>query len=262
MNSKYRNYGILVLSCDKYSDLWMPFFSQVDKFWPKCPFPIYLGSNTKKYSGNFVKTILSVSRVDWSTDLINILKKIKEKYIFLWIDDFFPTSTIDTSLFVRCFQFMEKTNANHIHLAPGITPDGYCEDTLFGYYKKRKPYRVIASGFWNKQHLIRLLLPGENPWNFEIMGSYRSSYSDGYYTISKPLFQLIRIVDKGKIGRHAYDYCQKNGITLDTKKRQVYSYYEDIQADIASIVFEVIKKIPWEYRVNLMDTLRRIVVSY
>ena len=37
--------AILVASCDRYSDLWGPFFGVLAKRWPDCPLPIYLGMN-------------------------------------------------------------------------------------------------------------------------------------------------------------------------------------------------------------------------
>ncbi len=37
--------AILVCSCDKYADVWEPFFKLFFKFWPDCPYPIYLLSN-------------------------------------------------------------------------------------------------------------------------------------------------------------------------------------------------------------------------
>lgn len=42
--------AILVLSCDKYSDLWDDFFNLKDKFWPECPYSCYLATDTKEYN--------------------------------------------------------------------------------------------------------------------------------------------------------------------------------------------------------------------
>ena len=33
---------ILVVSCDKYADCWTPFSDCMRKFWPDCPYPVYL----------------------------------------------------------------------------------------------------------------------------------------------------------------------------------------------------------------------------
>lgn len=258
----YSNFAILVLSCDKYSDIWKPFFSQFTQYWPECPFKVYLGSNTKKYNGGSVQTILSGAGIDWSSDLLNILRSIKEEYVFVWMEDLFLVNTVDTDLFLRGFQFMEKMHGNHMHMSPYIRPDGVCADTLFGYYEKGIPYRINAPGFWNRRHLQELLIPGENPWKFEIMGSYRARYYEDYYSINKPLFQFIRTVEKGTLTREAYIYCKKNHIELDLDHRGVNTFIQEIRSYIEKYIFYAITRIPWKMRVAFMDALRRIVISY
>lgn len=260
--NKYRDYAFLVLSCDKYSDLWEQFFIQFRKYWPDCPFKVFLGSNRKKYQDHSIPSLLSMTSTDWSSDFLSILTSMKEKYIFVWMDDFFLIDNINTELFLRCFQYMEITHANHIHYTTDIPPDGYCSDRLFGFYEKKAPYRVSVTGFWNKLHLQKLLVPGENPWKFEIMGSYRSSYSDGYYCINKPLARCINIVEKGGINRDVYRYCNKNNITLDTSRRDVYSEYETIKNRMQVYLFHTVLKIPWQIRLGLMEILRKIIISY
>ena len=36
---------LLVPSCDRYADLWPPFFALLRRQWPDCPFPVVVGSN-------------------------------------------------------------------------------------------------------------------------------------------------------------------------------------------------------------------------
>lgn len=259
---KYSNFAIVVLSCDKYSDLWDPFFSLLKKHWVDCPFTVYLGSNTIKYSDRSIPTVLSGQGVDWSTDLLHILKQLKEEYVFLWVEDFFPIDSVDTKSFYRCIDFMKREKANHIHFSPIIKPDGVCEDTFFGYYETGAPYRSIVEGFWRKSHLQDLLLPGENPWNFEIMGSYRSKYSTGYFTVTKALFNFIRVVEKGKISRDAYSYCSQHNVVLNLEKRPLLTYQEQFVSHILSGLFGVIRYIHWKKRLSLMNILRKILITY
>jgi hypothetical protein len=258
----HSSFAILVLSCDKYSDLWKPFFSQFHKQWPTCPYTVYLGSNTVGIHDPSVVSLLSKTKRDWSTDLLAILQQIQEEYIFIWLEDLFPIEKIDEELFIHSFQFIKTKRGNHIHIAPRILPDRICEDTMFGSYEKGVPYRVTVPGFWNTQYLRQLLLPGEDPWKFEIQGSYRSSYSDGFYTVNSPIFQFIRVVDKGKIRREAYTYCIKNGIKLDTHKRSIFSIYETAKGIASGYIFLSVLTVPWRIRVHFMDTLRRLLVSY
>ena len=41
--------AILVVSFDAYQDLWPVFFQAFFKYWPDCPYRVYLGANTATY---------------------------------------------------------------------------------------------------------------------------------------------------------------------------------------------------------------------
>ena len=41
-----KNLTILVTSCDKYSDLWIPFIKLFRKFWSDCPYKLVLISES------------------------------------------------------------------------------------------------------------------------------------------------------------------------------------------------------------------------
>lgn len=253
--------AILILSCDKYQDLWEPFFYQFRKSWPDCPYQLYLGSNTKKYNDANIQTILSGPDKNWSESLLSILKQIPEEYLFVWLDDIFIISKTSDDVWDACWKLLQK-NANHIHMSQLPQADSIYSDRMFGVYKKGAPYRVNVLGFWRKSCLIRMIIPGENPWQFEIMGSYRSSFDDGFYCLMEPLFLSLHVVEKGKLFKTAIQYCKEHAIPLDTSKRQMIQGSGYLISEIKIIVFYLMNKIPWEYRVRLMASIRRLVSSY
>lgn len=259
MNS---DFAILILSCDKYSDLWDPFFKLFWKSWSDCPYPVYLGSNTISYKGDKrVETILSGEDKNWSSSYKTILKKIPERYIFVWVDDGFITSRIDTDKFQRSFNFLIKTHAKHIHHRPLPKPDRL-HNNNYGIYDRGLPYRINVVGFWDKNYLKQLLLNGENSWNFEIMGSYRSSFDNGFYCLRKQLFSYIHLVEKGYWLSDGVNYCLKHKIKLDISSRQQLTLGYRIKSKLQSLYFDLISRISWRFRVKLMNLLRKIVISY
>jgi hypothetical protein len=68
--------SILVVSCDGYQDLWKPFFSCFLKYWPDCPFPVYLGSNNLTYPDCRVRSLAIEIYIDYSSNLIKMLHNI------------------------------------------------------------------------------------------------------------------------------------------------------------------------------------------
>lgn len=257
------DFCILILSCDRYRDLWDPFFANFHAKWPNCPYPLFLGSNTVRYSGNNrVATILSGEDNDWSSSLIKILKQLPYKHIFLWLDDIFPTNNIQIEEFQKGIQFLTVNNASHIHMRPTPKPDIFIVSSGFGEYQAGAPYRVNALGFWNRRALLDLLIEGENPWNFEIMGSYRSKYLPGFYCFLNPMFNYINAVEKGMITKEASNYFKKNHIVLKQRSRNLHNTVLDSLSKCKAIIFNIVASIPWKFRVDLMNLFRKLLISY
>lgn len=253
---------ILFLSCDKYSDLWKPLFYCVRKYWADCPYPMRLGSNTVSYPDKNIKTILSGPDKDWSSSLRAILDQIKTPYVFVWLDDMFPISYVKSGNFSQTVNFMIRHDAKHVHIEPTPRPDSVTPDGKYGIYEPKAPYRATAMGFWNVGYLNTLLLPGENPWNFEIMGSYRTRYTDGFYCAMQPIFTRLHVIEKGRIFQEAYAYCRVHSIPLAPAKRQVISNAKNIQSVLQIFYFNVVLKIPWKIRLAVMDTFRKLFITY
>lgn len=256
------NRAIVVVSCDKFSNLWTPFFSQFFKFWPDCPYPIYLGSNTISYTKDKrVKVILSGKDVDWSTSLKSILTQVPEKFLFLWIDDAFLTGRVSNKSIDACFNFLEQDGVRHIRFGLPTYSGKSVAGGKFVEYPRGAPDRTSNIGFWRKDEILDILLPGESPWNFEIMGAYRSSYHDGYYSPSFSIFRYLHVVEKGKIRAEAVQYCQIHGIKL-SGNRTVLKADSKLISDVKIVWYKIMLKIPWKWRVSLMALFRKLLVSY
>lgn len=223
---------------------------------------MYLGSNTIPYKNKQIVSLCSGPDKDWSTSLLKILEQVSTPYIFLWLDDMFPIKKVSVARFTEVLEFMKSKKARHVHIGPTPVPDKIIDNGRFGEYTKGQPYRTIAMGFWDVAALKKLLIPGENPWNFEIMGSYRSSYMDGYYCTMKSMFSKMNVVEKGKIFSEAASYCLKHDIPLDTTKRAVIVDANRFKSEMQIIIFSLMIKIPWKVRVWIMNIMRKIMVSY
>lgn len=260
MTSKF---AILILSCDKYADLWEPFFYLFWNNWPDCPYPVYLGSNSIAYKEDKrIKTILSGKDTDWSASFKKILVQIPEKHIFVWMEDAPVTSNIETERFAETFNFLKTSGAVHIYHRPNLQPEKWINDGKYGVYEKGMPYRVSAVGFWQKDYLGKILINGENSWNFEIMGSYRSSYTDGFYCLHKKLFEFIHLVEKGRWLPAGIDYCLQNKVPLNISARPKIAAEKRILSLLQAAYFNRVLSVDWKYRVKLMNLLRRLLVSY
>lgn len=257
-----QSFAILVLSCDKCADVWLPSFKCFNDNFPARDWPVYLGSNTIKCQVPGVVTILSGSDPDWSTSFKRILEQIPEKKLFVIVEDFFLSSKVDADVLTALVDFMLEKKANHIRYWANPAPDLPTDNPLIGECVKGAPYRATVCGFWDRDFLLKLLLEGESPWNFEIMGSYRTSYSDGFYATTSPLCEYKNIIEKGQWIPASVKWANRNGISLHLEARPMLKGSGQLKSLLQMRIFNLVLQMPWQFRVKFMTQLRKLFISY
>ena len=176
MSSKLNNLTVIVNSCDKYDDLWQPFFQLFKKYGgelAKCP--IVLNTESKKfaYEGlNIVCPNNYSEDVAWGKRLRDTLKTIKTDYVFFLLDDFFLQSEVDEEVFLNCIKWLDENakvgafNFISIEKAKAEHADfkGFC------LMPNNLAYRLNAQAcIWRKEFLFNSLLDNESPWDCEVL---------------------------------------------------------------------------------------------
>jgi hypothetical protein len=256
------DFAILILSCDKYADLWTPFLNQFRKYFPIGGTPVYLGSNLIACKEEGVIPVLSGYDHDWSTSYRNILLQLREKKLFVILEDLLLTAPVDVDLLHAAQDILQRENAIHVKYWGVPAPDALTKDANVGLYERGAPYRASVCGFWDREYLLNLLIAGENPWNFEILGSYRTSYSDGFYGLTKPLCTCCNMVEKGNWIPASAAWAKKEGIAIDLDIRPILDGRRHLLSQFKMLIFKVMMKVPWQKRVKWMNTLRRVFISY
>lgn len=236
--------AVLVLSCDKYSDIWPVFYDFFFKYWPECPFKIYNASNHLSSTHPRVINIHSGLNSDWSTETKAILEQINEKYVIIILEDYFIYNPVDTPKLLDSLKIMKKYNALFLKL--GCFPvshaslwkyDKLHDAPFIGKIKNAQQYRVnLQLGAWNKELLHSLLKNGESPWQFEINGSKRSDEipnpclcivedPDKNY-VHGPITYLCSALSKGIWMLDALELCRKENIPINLGDREVETKFE------------------------------------
>lgn len=256
------SFAVLVLSCDKYSDMWPHFMRQFRLNFPIGDYPVYVGSNEIPCAEPGVIPILSGKDVDWSSSLKNILAQIKEDSLLIILEDLIISSPVDKMLLDASIKLMQEREVCHIKYWVNPPFDEPSDHPLFGIYAKGAPYRATVCGFWDRDCLHGLLIAGENPWNFEILGSYRTAYSDGFYCLVRPLCEFRNMIEKGKWIPESVAWAKANGIELDLAKRPMLRGKNQLVSRLQMLYFKLMLKVPWRKRVALMNLLRKALISY
>ena len=109
--------SILVTSCDLYRDCWEPLIFSFKKFWPDCPYPLYIISNYEGESTENVTFIKVGEHLGWGINTKKALRSIKTKYILHFHEDYFLCRKVSTEQFEEHVNYMEKHNLDYLRLS-------------------------------------------------------------------------------------------------------------------------------------------------
>lgn len=218
--------ALLVTSCDEYQDLWDPFFKLFFKYWPDCPYPVYLGTIHRIYNNYRVKTITVGVDTDWSHRFRLMLEHIPNPYVIVLMEDYFLTHYVDTAKIDRLITYMEDQKAGCLRLFPCPGPDLLCLDnTEVGEISKGADYRLsLQAAIWNKQTLLELLHEGESAWELELNGTKRTNDLNTPFlsvTGESPIPYFCTGVVKGKWVREAVKLCEREGVEVNLNVRSI-----------------------------------------
>lgn len=224
---------LLYNTCDRYESLWKGFFDLWTKYWPGFNAPVILNSEKKtfSYEGLNISSPNHKERPTWSERLYAALKIVTTPYVLLTLDDFYIKSTVDTNEIQNCIDAMD--NDKDIKLFTfGWQPGPNKPCSFSGRYEQRgrfAPYRVNAQiALWRTEYLVKIVKQYENPWEFELNGSFRSSIYGGKLYAQKKNAPLVFDYDwgflivRGQINREVADYFEKHeGIQFDTSFKDI-----------------------------------------
>lgn len=210
---------VLVLSCDRYRDIWSPVTLLFSRYWPDCPWPKYLASDQipPPYTG-FVSLGGGRGKLDWSSLLTRILEQLSGEYLLLFLDDFFLTAPADTDGVRAVFGEMLRLDAGHVRLVPHrrlLQP--FAGSTLLGEHVRGLPYRAcLQAGFWRRSLLQSLICAGESPWQFEVNGSTRSEGRvEPFLAAWRNPIPYVDVLERGKWLPRGVRLCHREGLPID-----------------------------------------------
>jgi len=256
--------AVLVSSCDAYSDLWIPFFTLLKRYWPDCPYRVYLGTGENSFNDPKVTVLHSDGGRDWSKCMDDYLAAIPEDYVIVVLDDFFLRKSVDQRAVEDCLRFAQRRRATQVRLMPRPGPtDRLSGETQIGAAKAGSPFRVSTQGaIWDRQKLRALIKPGESIWEFELHGNTRANaMPEGFYSTWKAVlpYQGVfahHVVEKGKWLLHERWLWERRNIGCDFSKRRTMNWAETLDYQSVMIIYHGLKFLPWSLKRGLLSAIR------
>jgi len=224
---------LLVVSCDRYADLWAPFFTLFWKRWPDCPYPVYLGTNFKTYPDERVTTIRIADDFSWSSGVRRMLERLGAEYVILFLEDFLIRRRVNTPKIERLVRIAQQRQLGCLRLAAQLplafAPSHRLKDYPdLGVIAPGETLRVSAqAAIWRTETLERLLIPCMSAWEFEEIGTQMSEFMpDLFWATYEPAIVYDQAVEKGKWKPGDLRICQAAGVEVDLGARAVFSHEE------------------------------------
>jgi len=255
------NIALLVVSCDAYKDLWRPFFHCLFKYWPDCPYNVYLGTNNLDIEDKRVKVLKIGKYVSWTDNVKKMIDAIPEAFILLFLEDYLLAGQVNTFEIERLFSLVLKDEIKCLKLFdPSQQKKLSNRENGLAMISAKDAYCVnTAIAIWCKKTLVSLLKPGYSPWQFEFQNSYDCQCANklpGKFSVTYASpFIIIHGIFGGKWSRKAEKHCIINGISIDKTKRGVMTIREILQLKIKKILSG---NLPDKGRIMLKKALIRI----
>lgn len=241
--------SLLLSTCDKYVDAWLPFFTLFDKMWPDCKMPMYLNTESLFFSYNLLNiqclhpaslTDKKGKPISWSNRLKQAIEKIDTEYILLMLEDFFLQSPVRADVVEDCLKWMdEDKKIGHIDFyhepyLPGTEKGEFVQvDPSYDYAMNTLP------GLWRKDFFLSIIRD-ENPWDFEFYGTGRWRKTD--VKIFTHLEKYPEVFDfglnpelgygifRGKWLKKNQELFERYGIEVDYSNLGVWDELPDLRA--------------------------------
>ena len=264
------SYAIIVDSCDKYADCWIPMSECIKKFW----FEAEKSGNLKKVylitdgGGKkpvkveledtvFSDNIISIPASAWGELLKKALNTVAEEYVFLVLDDQWPGEYVNTKLIEKAFRYMESNPDVGVIYAEESKDKKSRNSEVYIEIPFGHAYRMsLAPALWKKDFLNKILVESDSAWNFERLGSYRE------YTKENKVLRMVKsaytrcappgAIEKGFWLPSIPAFCEKNNICVDFSGRKIEDKKDIIVSKVKSFLFNlspefVVKMQNWSY---------------
>jgi hypothetical protein len=169
--------SIVVSSCDRFFDAWRPFAFFFRKFWPDCPFPVYLIANRLRVRSRWIQAINTGTDSGWASNMQLALTHIQTPYILYMQEDYFLTGPVHREQLARDFAYAMAQQAASFSLC-GLSllePEfGALESEFAPIPETSKGRTRCQVALWQRDAFAATLCGGETAWDMEAKGSERT----------------------------------------------------------------------------------------
>lgn len=226
--------AFVIVSCDRYADLWDPFFYFFKRNWPDCPYKVYLITNNMDFKIDDVEIIKVGEDRSYSDNLSVALSYIREPWAILWLEDVFISEKVDTTRIEKMIKEAQSIPVGYLKISSDL-PLSYTRGSSngIGPLPKGVRYRsAVGLSLYQVETLRKLLIPNASAWDLDT-SNISDGLSEPFYALTdisarNPPVKFVNAVIKGQWNWPAIPLLKKEGfdhIIAGRKRLSIAAYF-------------------------------------
>lgn len=215
--------AVFVCSSDNTFDVFQRVFPALRKFWPACPYPVYVGLNEAQAQDGIV---LRAPAAGWREELKQQIAAVPHDFILLVLDDFLVLEPVDQARLRALIAQAVARDLPYTRMIPATRALLPALLHRLAAFFVRDPFQVLPASIpyysslqialWRKDHLLAMFGEEGNIWQFEHQRRpgvvHRALRSD-------PPIRYMHVVEKGRWQPHAPAMFARAGLDFDPGAR-------------------------------------------
>ncbi|MDQ2659345.1 MAG: hypothetical protein M3Y03_02885, partial [Verrucomicrobiota bacterium] len=159
--------AILVSSCDAFFDAWKPFVYFFRKFWPDCPFAVYLVVNELSVRSPLFRPLAVGPDRGWGSNLKSALSQIEEPRVLYFQEDYFLNASAQAETLAADFEYAFANDIDALCFRARSEMDAGFQpmNDRFGVVPQNSDGRTRCQvTLWKRESFLSILRAGENAW--------------------------------------------------------------------------------------------------
>lgn len=184
-----KDFRILLTTSDGYIGAVLPYAWLLKKYWPDHPDVVVGGFALPDFQMPPGFSFLSLGDQKdfplskWSDMLYNFLTMVDDEVFMFTLEDMWVIEPVKVDVVKRIYDYMMQfryvirfdLTGDRLH-AGGSRFYGMLGDDRIIWAPPGSPYHMSTMpALWRKEHLLKVLIPNETPWDLEISGTTRLS---------------------------------------------------------------------------------------
>ena len=209
---------MIILSCDKFSDLWEGHVKLLEENWPDRGMKtILVTDRPTEHSFDHVSVIAAGEDKEWSERFGFALEHTDTEYVFVTLDDYFLIKPVSTPQIQGLLDMMTKEKLDYVrlYLRPKCPQSAKMPEYGEVYrINTRENYSVnLYAGIWRKSFLVQTIRTPKNAWQYEVSLPRIATEVGAKCAMSNNReFVILDVVRKGKLLHRAAKYFEVHDI--------------------------------------------------